>query len=1052
MDRQKVGNFAGKPKMASETIEDYQVLNLLGKGGFACVYRARSNKTGQEVAIKMIDKKLMKAAGMVARVKKEVEIHSRLKHPSILELYNYFEDSNYVYLVLEMCHNGEFQRYLRTESRVLTEAEARKVMLQVVEGMLYLHSHGILHRDLTLSNLLLTRDMNTKIADFGLATQLNEPEEKHFTMCGTPNYISPEVAMRVAHGLETDVWSLGCMLYTMLVGQPPFDTDAVRSTLNRVIQAEFELPADLSPEARDLIQCLLRKNPKHRLHLRDVLSHPFMTKKSLTTRKIAQMPEMSIDSGRGTIATVASTRSSASTQPRPLPAFPIKELQSQISEDEEGSRCSGDGEKGSYQWSGSSHSRTHHSQRIPPSPPVRERDGLQEESTQKASRGIAAQHRHGHDSIRKFPSQDSNLDKHGKYEAVHRAGQFDPQRYQERPDTPSSTSWSFSASSVHSNSNARVPASPGGDATNHYKEAHGHYNFVRQHSQSQTGQGYESGFSSQEEFSLQATRRTLNFEAESRQNSIHEKQAASVGGGGGNHTPSQSQQSQKVFHTQELLNKVHAYLGQCQSPLPAKGAKCSSEPKAPVAGASMEFGTPEQVRKVCLTEQEVRQCVRADSMDNLSSPRSSSDDDKDTQKSGRGDAAANGDGREEAERPSEPLSTERLRPIRQKTKNAVVNILESGEVCLEFVKNKGKEQRVVEVFSISSDGKQVTVFHPGDGGRGVAIGDVPPAPPSSCKTFTFKSLPDKYLKKYQYAARFVSLVRSKTPKVTLYTERAKCMLMENSPAADFEAVFYDGAKVSVTSKGVRIAEKTGTSLMLDSAQSSLRLCRDTQEIVDYTEKCRQQCSQLESVIATVQGNGLLKEQLFPVIVGRRPSSSAGDSSKSNSDKESSDDSHDVHQPLPVKSPPVMPSFNGTLVSTVTETDAGRALQGNCTLDNTLLSTVTTTSTSSDNSVLTAGATSAHEVMRHIFVPGIGWASQLGNGEIWVKFLDGTQLGMKSSATTITFIDVTGNVTKYQKSQMLPDVVKIKLEKLPIVLESLRTRTSPGSTVSASSIR
>nr|KAG5706237.1 hypothetical protein BaRGS_019564 [Batillaria attramentaria] len=394
--------------MASETIEDYQVLNLLGKGGFACVYRARSNKTGQEVAIKM--------------------------------LYNYFEDSNYVYLVLEMCHNGEFQRYLRTESRVLTEAEARKVMLQVVEG---------------------------------------------------------------------------CMLYTMLVGQPPFDTDAVRSTLNRVIQAEFELPADLSPEARDLIQCLLRKNPKHRLHLRDVLSHPFMTKKSLYTTE----------------------------------------------------NCT------------------------------------------------------------------------------------------------------------------------------------------------------------------------------------------------------------------------------------------SSEPKAPVAGASMEFGTPEQVRKVCLTEQEV-------------------------------------------------------------------NILESGEVCLEFVKNKGKEQRVVEVFSISSDGKQVTVFHPGDGGRGVAIGDVPPAPPSSCKTFTFKSLPDKYLKKYQYAARFVSLVRSKTPKVTLYTERAKCMLMENSPAADFEAVFYDGAKVSVTSKGVRIAEKTGTSLMLDSAQSSLRLCRDTQEIVDYTEKCRQQCSQLESVIATVQGNGLLKEQLFPVIVGR----------------------------------------------------------------------------------------------------------------------------------------------------------------------------------------
>lgn len=1040
MDRQKGGNLPGKPRTSGENIEDYQVLNLLGKGGFACVYRARSNKTGQEVAIKMIDKKLMKAAGMVARVKKEVEIHSRLKHPSILELYNYFEDTNYVYLVLEMCHNGEFQRYLRTESRVLTEAEARKVMRQVVEGMLYLHSHGILHRDLTLSNLLLTRDMNTKIADFGLATQLTEPEEKHFTMCGTPNYISPEVAMRLAHGLEADVWSLGCMLYTMLVGQPPFDTDAVRSTLNRVIQAEYDLPSDLSTEARDLIQCLLRKNPKQRLQLRDVLSHPFMMKKSLTTRKIAQMPEMSIDSGRGTIATVASSRSS--TQARPVPAFPIKELQSQISEDDEGSRCSGDGERGSsLQWSGSGHSVSRPGHRVPPSPPIRERDSLQDaENIQRSARGVVGQARHGLESLRQVPSHDSNLDRKGKSEGAHRGAQFDPQRYQEHPDTQSSSSWSFSASSVHSNSNVPALASSGGDAFSHScKDGHGALNFVRQHSQ--TAQGYESGFSSQEEFSLQATKRTLDFETESQQNSMHEKP---LHGGS-------ASQSQQGFHTQELLNKVHAYLGQCQSPVSGGSARsCSGQGshRTPVAGASVEFGTPEHVRRIRLTEQEVRQCVRADSVDNLSSPRSSEGDKREAGKTGH--SHGEGVGKEETEKPEEPLTTERLRPIRQKTKNAVVNILETGGVCLEFIKNKGKEQRVVEVFSISSDGQQITVFHPGEGGRGVAVGDSPPLPPASSKNFTFKSLPDKYFKKYQYAARFVSLVRSKTPKVTMYTERAKCMLMENSPASDFDVVFYDGAKVSVTSKGIRVIEKTGTSLMLDSAHASQRLCNDTQELVDYTEKCRQQCSQLESVISAVQGNGLLREQLFPVIVGRRPGASAGDASKSSSEKGSSDDDSKAYKSLPVKSPPVMPSFNGTLTSTMTEANVGPALYSNTTLDNTLLSNVTATSTSSDNS-LTAAAT-AHDVMRHIFVPGIGWASQLGNGEIWVKFLDGTQLGMKFSATTVTYIDAAGKVTKFQKSQMLPDVVKSKLEKLPVVLESLRTHTSPGSSISASSVR
>ena len=105
-----------------------------------------------------------------------------------------------------------------------------------------------------------------------------------------------------------------------------------------------------------------------------------------------------------------------------------------------------------------------------------------------------------------------------------------------------------------------------------------------------------------------------------------------------------------------------------------------------------------------------------------------------------------------------------------------------------------------------------------------------------------------------------------------------------------------------------------------------------------------------------------------------------------------------------------PSFNGTLVSTLTDADTTQAPQSNCTLDNTLLSTVTATSTSSDNSTALNSAV-LREVTQHIFVPGIGWASQLGNGEIWVKFMDGTQLGMKSSATTITYIDTAGKVTK-----------------------------------------
>lgn len=158
---------------------------------------------------------MMTAAGMVNRVRQEVDIHSKLSHPSILQLYVYFEDNDFVYLVLELCEIGEFQRYLKALGHPLDEDQAREVMSQLLEGMLYLHSHNILHRDLSLANLLLTKEMKIvrnyffflpsgsifkmcyvfkKIADFGLATQLSRPDEKHMTMCGTPNYISPEVS------------------------------------------------------------------------------------------------------------------------------------------------------------------------------------------------------------------------------------------------------------------------------------------------------------------------------------------------------------------------------------------------------------------------------------------------------------------------------------------------------------------------------------------------------------------------------------------------------------------------------------------------------------------------------------------------------------------------------------------------------------------------------------------------------------------------------------------------------------------------------------------
>ncbi|XP_053672993.1 serine/threonine-protein kinase PLK4 [Anopheles nili] len=287
-------------------IENYEVYEILGKGGFGCVYRARCIISGEIVAIKMISKQAMHSSGMTNRVRQEVAIHSKLKHPSILELYTFFEDYDYVYLVLELAENGELQHYLRKRMAPFSEHEASLILRKIVDGLLYLHSHKILHRDISLSNLLLTKDMSIKIADFGLATELDRADDKQYTLCGTPNYISPEVASRVPHGLPADVWGLGCILYTLLAGKSPFDTNEVKSTLERVVMSKFIMPTNLSPDACNLIERLLKKNPSERIKLEEVLGHPFLSRyehgSNINPSSVSRKKFSGVDSALGTIS------------------------------------------------------------------------------------------------------------------------------------------------------------------------------------------------------------------------------------------------------------------------------------------------------------------------------------------------------------------------------------------------------------------------------------------------------------------------------------------------------------------------------------------------------------------------------------------------------------------------------------------------------------------------------------------------------------------------------------------------------------------------------
>ncbi|EKX48300.1 hypothetical protein GUITHDRAFT_39878, partial [Guillardia theta CCMP2712] len=210
--------------------------------------------------------------GLAERVRLEVETHINLDHPSVVEMYTYFEDDHSVYLVLELCEGGELYRFLHVR-KLIPEDEAAELFRQIVTGIEYLHSHNIAHRDLKLSNLLLTSDKRIKISDFGLSIVLNNDNKESETVCGTPNYMSPEVISRSPHGLASDVWSLGCLLYSMIVGCPPFERRSVKETLERIAQVDFSFPDFVSPLARDLIGKLIVKDPSKRLPLSLILDH-----------------------------------------------------------------------------------------------------------------------------------------------------------------------------------------------------------------------------------------------------------------------------------------------------------------------------------------------------------------------------------------------------------------------------------------------------------------------------------------------------------------------------------------------------------------------------------------------------------------------------------------------------------------------------------------------------------------------------------------------------------------------------------------------------------
>ncbi|XP_068662558.1 serine/threonine-protein kinase Aurora-3-like [Aristolochia californica] len=255
-------------------LQDFDIGKPLGRGKFGKVYLAREKKSKYLVALKIIFKQQFRKYPIYHQLKREIEIQSSLKHPNVLRLFGWFHDEERIYLILEFAARGEVFKELR-KCKFLPEKRAATYMASLTRALIYCHEKDVIHRDIKPENLLVDFQGRVKIADFGWSVQ---SRMKRQTMCGTLDYLAPEMVEKKTHDNTVDNWTLGILCYEFVYGAPPFEAESQRNTFQRIMHIDLSFPSSpqVSTEAKDLISRLLVKDPAKRLPLQKILEHPWI--------------------------------------------------------------------------------------------------------------------------------------------------------------------------------------------------------------------------------------------------------------------------------------------------------------------------------------------------------------------------------------------------------------------------------------------------------------------------------------------------------------------------------------------------------------------------------------------------------------------------------------------------------------------------------------------------------------------------------------------------------------------------------------------------------
>ncbi|KAK0579462.1 hypothetical protein LWI29_026662 [Acer saccharum] len=258
----------------------YELGRTLGEGSFAKVKFARNTETGENVAIKILDKEKVLKHKMIGQIKREISTMKLIRHPNVIRMYEVMASKSRIYIVLEFVTGGELFDKIASKGR-LKEDEARLYFQQLINAVDYCHSRGVYHRDLKPENLLLDANGVLKVSDFGLSAlpqQVREDGLLH-TTCGTPNYVAPEVINNKGYdGAKADLWSCGVILFVLMAGYLPFEESNLMALYKKIFKADFKSPPWFSSSAKKLITRILDPNPLTRITIAEVIENEWFKK------------------------------------------------------------------------------------------------------------------------------------------------------------------------------------------------------------------------------------------------------------------------------------------------------------------------------------------------------------------------------------------------------------------------------------------------------------------------------------------------------------------------------------------------------------------------------------------------------------------------------------------------------------------------------------------------------------------------------------------------------------------------------------------------------